>query len=464
MKTLLTLAALALTLGHATANYADSPNVRVDTRGRNLVAVNVVPAEQPAASPMAAGAQAAPTSSNTMPSGGMKQFLAWAVYDDNTQEDVTAQAMWSADSNAPKGSSLFGGLFTAGKPFSETAVRLFASFGAGSGLRVGSSDVVVLPGLTVRIQYTLQSVVLNSQWNLSAQAVIAGNSGEVQAGDIRWDMDADGAFDDKIGGLILQSYYGKRSQLVAVQVQSNGEIATAAVYFTLGATPEGVPMVSDVADAFSDALFKRQSGSMVPVVALPSSTSKLAVVIHGLENNAKMNWVRDLCGAIESSPAGAAVVAYDWELMADPSKFSKGQTALGDQSVPREISDLYDDLITIRENGRVNGMLLAERLNRERLAGNIGYGTVVHLIGHSAGGFVAGDCAKRLSAAGFSDLQVTMLDTPIPFKSHVGSGWRTERYITSVAGGRFETEPGTSTAVAKVYNLGAKLKGDRIER
>ena len=60
----------------------------------------------------------------------MKRFLAWALYDDNTTEDVTAQAKWSVDLNAPKGSSLDGGLFTAGKPFSETVVKLFASFGA----------------------------------------------------------------------------------------------------------------------------------------------------------------------------------------------------------------------------------------------------------------------------------------------------------------------------------------------
>ena len=199
---------------------------------------------------------------------------------------------------------------------------------------------MVLPGLTVQIQYTLRSVVLNNQWNLSAHAIIAGNSSEVAISDIRWDMDADGAFDDKIGGLITQAYYAKRSQLVAVQVQSGDETATAAVYFTLGATPDGVPMVSDVADAFSDSLFKLQSGSMVPVAALPSSTPKLAVVIHGLENNASMNWVKELCGAIENSPAGAAVVAYDWALMADPSKFSTGHTTLGDPSVTREFSDL----------------------------------------------------------------------------------------------------------------------------
>jgi pimeloyl-ACP methyl ester carboxylesterase len=108
-------------------------------------------------------------------------------------------------------------------------------------------------------------------------------------------------------------------------------------------------------------------------------------------------------------------------------------------------------------------MLLSERFLRERLAGKITNGTAIHLIGHSAGGFVAGECAKRLSKAGFSNLQVTMLDTPIPYKSHVGSGWRTERHISSVAGGRFESEPGTSTFVAKFYNLGARLKGDMIE-
>jgi hypothetical protein len=124
MKTLLTLAALALALGHASANYADSPNIRVDTRGRNLVSLTVVPAQQAEPAPTDDDPQPGPTSTNTVPSGGVKQFLAWAVYDDNTTEDVTAQATWNVDANAPKGSSLFGGLFTAGNPFSATAVRL----------------------------------------------------------------------------------------------------------------------------------------------------------------------------------------------------------------------------------------------------------------------------------------------------------------------------------------------------
>ena len=428
---------------------AESSSIRVDTRGRNLVSLTVVPAPHAAPPPVPGGPEfAPPPPSNTVAAGGTLQFCAIAHYDDASTEDVTQSASWVLGDGAPKGTSLYGGLFTAGKPNAETPVTLLASMGGGKGLRMGSSDAVVMPGLTVRIEFALETAIVNSQWILNAKAIVSGNSAPVAAGEIRWDLDEDGAFDDKSGETISQSYFNKGSRMVAVQVQVGVESATAAFVFTIGATPEGVPQVRDVADSFSEMLLD-PTGTVVG--SLPSATTKLAVVIHGLENSGRDGWVQLLCNAIKTRVPEAAVVAYDWKRMADPSMFK--------WNVDVEAS-IFKDALPVREAGRVNGILLAERLKREATLSKISTSTAIHLIGHSAGGFVAGECALQLKRAGFSNLQVTMLDTPKPYHEHIKKGWRTDRYASSWYGGRFESEPysGWLELRKELYNVAVSNK------
>lgn len=447
-------AILALCVGEAMANYADSPNIRVDTRGKNLVSLSVAPATGPAPAPAPEGPQPSPPpSSNTVPSGGIKQFFAWANYDDGTSEDVTSQAVWSIGSFVPAGSKIWRGLFTAGVTPEEKSVNVTAMFGAGITNRSGSTAAVILPGMTVRIEYSLQPVVFNSQWSLSAQAIVAGNSSPVGSGDIRWDMDADGAFDDKTGAVITQAYSSKRSHLVSVQVQSGTETATAAVMFTVGASPASAPAVNNVADAFSEMLLS-PTGDVIP--NLPAGSSKLAVVIHGMENNGRNDWVKNLCSAIEARvPSPKSVVAYDWKQMADPSVFKNNIDIK---------ASIFLDSVPVKPAGRTSGILLAERLKRERAFGSIGYSTAIHLIGHSGGGFVAGECALQLKKAGFTDLHVTMLDTPVPYASHIKQGWRTDRYASSWYGGRFENDPvsGFLSNRQKIYNAAVSNKLEKV--
>lgn len=427
--------ALANVSINPSTSSAESSSIRVDTRGRNLVSLTVAPAPQAAPPPVPGGPEfAPPPPSNTVAAGGTLQFCAIAHYDDASTEDVTQSASWALGDGAPKGTSLFGGLFTAGKPEAETPVTLLASMGGGKGLRMGSSDAVVMPGLTVRIEFVLETAIVNSQWILNAKAIVSGNSAPVVAGDIHWDMDEDGAFDDKTGDTIRQLYFNKGSRMVAVQVQVGNESATAAFVFTIGATPEGVPQVRDVADSFSEMLLDLTGTDPTGTVvgSLPSATTKLAVVIHGLESSGRDGWVRLLCNAIKMRVPEAAVVAYDWKRMADPSMFR--------WNVDVEAS-IFKDALPVREAGRVNGILLAERLKREATLSKISTSTAIHLIGHSAGGFVEGECALQLKRAGFSNLQVTMLDTPKPYHEHIKKGWRTDRYASSWYGGRFEKEP-----------------------
>jgi hypothetical protein len=72
---LLAPAALAIQTSAPSPNTADSANIRVDTRGKNLVSLSVVPAPvpAPAALPGAPQTAALTVSANTVTAGSTKQ-------------------------------------------------------------------------------------------------------------------------------------------------------------------------------------------------------------------------------------------------------------------------------------------------------------------------------------------------------------------------------------------------------
>jgi len=82
------------------------------------------------------------------------------------------------------------------------------------------------------------------------------------------------------------------------------------------------------------------------------------------------------------------------------------------------------------------GLELADWIRTETLKGNISTSAPIHLIGHSAGGFVMGESGWSLRSR-FSNCRVTMLDTPFPYYDHV---WRypdpgkLDRYVSSFFG------------------------------
>ena len=493
MKSALLTALLILAPAVAFGNSADSTNIRVDTRGRNLVSMDVFlmpdlppfqppPLAMPMLLPPPGEEQSIspPAALNTVTSGGVRQFRAMAFYDDGSSEDVTAQASWSLGTGMPRQTSLVNGLLNVGSTGVSLAGQVSASFIAGIGSARGICNFTVLPGPQIET-----SAVVSSGLQLSATAWIVGNQQAVNAGDIQWDLDNDENYGESgeigtlvtreggaIGSLVTTQVSDKKNYLLRVKALIDGKTVFRSFIVEVNMVPlQGAPVTLPVQDVTVGGL-KIWNGSSLAIGGLPTGRTGLAVVIHGLQDSTDSSWVGELCGAIQGAVSNANVVAWDWRLMADPSLYVYGTT------VPNEIrgaaqlavgGDLFLDLLTIRENGKTNGLLLAERLLAEYAAGRITQSTPIHLIGHSAGGFVAGECAKRLETAGFSNLQVTMLDTPIPFKSHVnvvptvGSVFRTERYITGFFGGRFETDPTKRTVFADLYNAGASFKGDKIE-
>ncbi len=111
----------------------------------------------------------------------------------------------------------------------------------------------------------------------------------------------------------------------------------------------------------------------------------------------------------------------DWHLAAIPAAFSGDglqvveANAIG-KSIPTRPQAWLQDVAAIRPQAEEIGDLVGYKIARAIRAGKIHRDRPMHLIGHSAGGFVVLHVAIVLKQLGLapSDLRVTMLDTPVP--------------------------------------------------
>jgi hypothetical protein len=120
--------------------------------------------------------------------------------------------------------------------------------------------------------------------------------------------------------------------------------------------------------------------------------------------------------------------------------FSGGTGFLIDSSDElTEAGKFFVDIKFIQDIALNYGVLLGEWIHDSSMSGHVDVAAPIHLIGHSAGGFVVGEAALSLSLRSEPvdvDL-VTMLDTPLPWLAHVSvlpDPTYVERYITSILG------------------------------
>ena len=97
------------------------------------------------------------------------------------------------------------------------------------------------------------------------------------------------------------------------------------------------------------------------------------------------------------------------------------------------------EALASRPEGEAHGFALASYLSEQIDAGNIDATKPIHLIGHSAGGFVAANCGLGLLAKRHpTQLQVTTLDTPFLRGVQVlfvkANGGKFDRYVSSAFG------------------------------
>ncbi|MGC9451981.1 MAG: alpha/beta fold hydrolase [Oceanipulchritudo sp.] len=176
----------------------------------------------------------------------------------------------------------------------------------------------------------------------------------------------------------------------------------------------------------------------------------LIVITHGLWSSGSSWWVRQLAQAIEgelSGPSAPNVVIFDWgDRGSTPREYYSYEETVEELAseggfMPSLMSgvlssDIIAGLFDLREIRpvalQVGRNILARWIREQQQAQLISTDTTIHLIGHSAGGFVVGECYRKLQNE-FNIQRVTMLDTPfIPDELMVGGGPAIiDRYVSS---------------------------------
>ncbi len=165
------------------------------------------------------------------------------------------------------------------------------------------------------------------------------------------------------------------------------------------------------------------------------------IIVHGLHGHSlwtaqKNDWMQKSADEIEKRMAAFGVpniCLVDWEGVATPSKIYNG--------VEIETARMLGDVAAIREQAYQVGDQLGVGLALRLADGTIHKDRPLHLIGHSAGGFVVARAVRRLTQLRVAPalLSVTILDTPAPDNEvlfDLPAKCPTDFYITSFWGGR----------------------------
>lgn len=142
------------------------------------------------------------------------------------------------------------------------------------------------------------------------------------------------------------------------------------------------------------------------------------IIAHGLHDGAmftadgaESRWMREMSQSLEKRLSGKApnIGLVDWAVAAAPTNIH-----LIDPKITA--ATFLSDLAGIPSMGREVGDFLAFRLSQLILEGKIDSNAPLHLIGHSAGGFVVSRAALRLHQMNLAPkvMHVTILDTPAP--------------------------------------------------
>ncbi len=182
----------------------------------------------------------------------------------------------------------------------------------------------------------------------------------------------------------------------------------------------------------------------------------LIILTHGVRSSGEMPWIKAMANAIftrldDLGKPIPNIAILDWEELARPSRrygdeagdeeFLSGTIGTSSSVIAKaskSAADFLFDLVLVRPNGGNVGVGLSTWIQKEIGNGNINPAAPIHLIGHSAGGFVVGECALKIKqSSGLNVARITMLDTPHPYGKHhsqLPNPGVVERYVSSFAG------------------------------
>jgi pimeloyl-ACP methyl ester carboxylesterase len=347
--------------------------------------------------------------------------------------NVSATAVWSIVGPRPEGTRFDGNVLHAGRTETAFPLQIQARYTEDGETRTSTPFTV-----TVQPQFT---VTMNWKWTLEGfletqVTFIASAFGGSGAATYAWDLDEDGVFEDHVTGQTINRVLNPgRTYLLGVRARDGaGNEAIARQYVTVERKGLFQPTTISAVDVYEGA-FRNASGA--DYAPDPAKTANgLVLITHGLCSSADAGWLTAVANAVQTRLGGQApnVCLYDWQAMANPTYFQgRGSAECGGTLD----YDFLQDILKIRPYGVAQGRILADWVKRELAAGRIQPGTPIHLIGHSAGGFVVGECATLLKSRGIPVAQITLLDTPLPhrrFFTEYRNPGRIDRHISSWEG------------------------------
>ena len=397
------------------ANSAESPSIMVDTRiGADLVWLSFV-------------------GDQTITSETSRLYQLLAHFADYSTMDVSATAAWKIEATViPQGTVFQGNNLHAGFVTSRQYVTIVATYSHRGITKTERLTIAIEPHFYASFTQN-QSYYNTTYWTVDFTAQSGGPNGPALS--YAWDLDGDGLFDDDAGIHVSKLLNAGRSYLIGVKaLDSQGQEAISRKYIVT-ATGSWAFWVDKPLQLAEDALngefsaFRNVDGT--PYVPNASRVDNgLIVLTHGIFSSTDEPWITNLAQAIQTrlSANPPNVCLFDWRGMADPTLFETGGQSSGVD--PSGVLNMAD-FLTIKRNGLTQGQVLADWIRTHIALGNIRSDRPIHLIGHSAGGFVMGECGTILKS---TISQVTMLDTPAPVKRHFleypAVGF-VERYISS---------------------------------
>ena len=445
--TFLVLALLAVV--RADTGSGLSGNISVDTRTLTMTGLVV-------------------TGPSSLPWGSQAAYTATLSYSGAAAQDVTAECAWSV-TGGPKVSNWWeqpamgGNVLTPGVA-SSTPLMVTASVTRNNGRIVSAPFPVTVTesnGMNVGIGlvWPTQSgpVYVRTDaggfvWRIAA--VASGLAADKQGVTFQWTLNGQALATGKNLDTEFTGTSGTR-QLSVLATDTQGRTGQAIRELVFDAPPvvnEPPTQIKAADPKFGDVL--NETGGTFGFDSLKTPNG-LIVLTHGIYQDGYVDWLQEMAVSIRTRLTNEGkplpnIMVFDWGSRSNPSK-SSGFDAAHDRAlqsaksaltgIPILISDVFvgffADIILVRPDAQSEGQELADWIRTEITNGHIVAGQKIHLIGHSAGGFVVGEAGWQLRNL-CTNLRVTMLDTPIPYFNHVwrfpAAGRKLDRYVSSVLG------------------------------
>jgi hypothetical protein len=366
---------------------------------------------------------------STISEGYSASFPCTAQFSDGSTADVATQSAcsWSIVGSAPSGTRFSGNTLFAGSVSASTPITIKATYSSGGQTRSATKTVTVQPRFKASILEVGSSYNSGTfKWTVNLAASTMGPNGSAVS--YAWDLDNDGQRDDSTTANPATLFSVGETRLITLAAtDSAGSIATAKLYIAKGQPPVAnePPATEPPVSAMIYSLLNVNAGAFSFDSA--RKANGLLVIVHGLTDSATSGWASEMGQAVNARLGAASpnIVLFDWSnVAADPgSLLGAGIPGLGNDPA---------DLIAIRLLGAPMGLLLGSWIADHIRSGDIDSNAPIQIIGHSAGGFVAGSSACLLPLA---ITQITMLDTPLPYAGlpnwYLPLGGLVEQYKTS---------------------------------